>query len=85
MDSPITLKGGVTMIEFISIALSIIVLSSIFITSIRVGITPMPSSQKAYRAILALTDSQGDGPIVDLGSGWGTVVNALARHTQIEK
>jgi hypothetical protein len=67
------------LIEFISIALSIMVVLSIFITSIRVGITPMPSSQKAYRAILALTDPQGVGPIIDLGSGWGTVVIALAK------
>lgn len=55
------------------------VVLSIFITSIRVGITPMPSSQKAYRAILAFTDSQGVGPIIDLGSGWGTLVIALAK------
>ena len=72
-------KAGVALIEFISIALIIIVGLSIFITSIRVGITPMPSSQKAYRAILALTDSQGDGPVIDLGSGWGTVVIALSK------
>ncbi|MDN3638785.1 class I SAM-dependent methyltransferase [Simiduia curdlanivorans] len=38
----------------------------------------MPSSKKARRAMLQLVESAGDGPIVDLGSGWGSLVVRLA-------
>lgn len=47
-------------------------------TTMRVGISPMPSSEKAYRAMLKLTEDTGDGPIYDLGSGWGTLVIRMA-------
>ncbi|NRD74810.1 class I SAM-dependent methyltransferase [Shewanella sp. VB17] len=47
-------------------------------TTLRVGISPMPSSAKAYRAMLTLTEDTGDGAIYDLGSGWGTLVIRMA-------
>lgn len=47
-------------------------------TTMHVGISPMPSSEKAYRAMLKLTQDTGDGPIYDLGSGWGTLVIRMA-------
>ncbi|ABV36790.1 conserved hypothetical protein [Shewanella sediminis HAW-EB3] len=47
-------------------------------TTIRVGISPMPSSTKAYRAMIKLTEHTGDGPIYDLGSGWGSLVIRMA-------
>ncbi|RXJ71963.1 SAM-dependent methyltransferase [Veronia nyctiphanis] len=53
--------------------------ASIAWSTIRVGISPMPSSQKAIKEMLQLTESTGDGPIYDLGSGWGTIVVRLAR------
>ncbi len=47
-------------------------------TTMRVGISPMPSSAKAYRAMIKLTEDTGDGAIYDLGSGWGTLVVRMA-------
>jgi len=38
----------------------------------------MPSSEKAYRAMIKLTEGTGDGPIYDLGSGWGSLVIRMA-------
>ena len=52
--------------------------ASIVFSTIKIGISPMPSSRKAYQAMLALTDETGTGPIYDLGSGWGSLVIRLA-------
>ncbi len=38
----------------------------------------MPSSKKAYQAMIALAAETGVGPIYDLGSGWGSLVIRLA-------
>ena len=49
------------------------------------GISPMPSSSKARRAVMQLIEiagaegAAGNGAIVDLGSGWGSLVIRLAR------
>jgi len=40
----------------------------------------MPSSSKAFNAILTLIDETGTGTIIDLGSGWGNFVLPLARR-----
>ncbi|TYK65855.1 class I SAM-dependent methyltransferase [Colwellia echini] len=38
----------------------------------------MPSSNKAYLAMMQLADETGNGAIVDLGSGWGSFVIRIA-------
>lgn len=61
---------------------------SIVYSTIRVGIPPMPSSNKAYCAVLQLlSETDGidngtetnSGAIVDLGSGWGNLVIRMAK------
>jgi len=47
--------------------------------TLHTGISPMPSSTKARRAILKASEQAGEGSIIDLGSGWGTLLFALAR------
>lgn len=39
----------------------------------------MPSSNKAYIAMMQLAEETGSDPIIDLGSGWGNFVIGLAR------
>ncbi|GAV21346.1 hypothetical protein MMIC_P2330 [Mariprofundus micogutta] len=39
----------------------------------------MPSSAKACEVILQASELRSDGAIIDLGSGWGTLLFALAR------
>lgn len=41
----------------------------------------MPSSKKAYQAMLKLIDETGNGAIIDLGSGWGSFVIPIAKRT----
>ncbi len=62
---------------------------SIVVSTLRTGISPMISSGKACRAMLAVVDDtinspvnnnpSTNGPLIDLGSGWGTLVIAVAR------
>jgi hypothetical protein len=49
-------------------------------STLRVGISPMPSSEKARDAIFELMKDSGGGTVYDLGSGWGSLVIPLARQ-----
>ncbi len=66
-------------IESVLITAVFIIGASIIFSTMRVGIPPMPSSKKAYQAIIQMTEETGSGPIYDLGSGWGSLVIRLAK------
>lgn len=51
---------------------------SVMWTTVAVGISPMPSNNKARDVIMQLVETAGDGAIVDLGSGWGSLIIPLA-------
>lgn len=51
---------------------------SIVYFSLRLGISPMPSSIRARRAMLAMIPESHAGEIHELGAGWGGVALALA-------
>ena len=57
---------------------------SIIYNTVKLGISPMPSSNKAYLAMMQLIDEVGlekkTGPIIDLGSGWGNFVIPIAKQ-----
>jgi 16S rRNA A1518/A1519 N6-dimethyltransferase RsmA/KsgA/DIM1 with predicted DNA glycosylase/AP lyase activity len=40
----------------------------------------MPSSSKAYNTMVKLVDETGNGPVIDLGSGWGNFVIRIAKR-----
>ncbi|MFO7760242.1 MAG: rRNA adenine N-6-methyltransferase family protein [Thermodesulfobacteriota bacterium] len=65
--------------KIILIACTVIAVVSVVWGSLKTGIVPMPSSRKALQAILASAEVKGEGQIIDLGSGWGTLTTALAR------
>ena len=62
------------------VLISLGAVGSIVWYTIKTGISPMPSSQKAFRAMYAAIENSGYGTIVDAGSGWGTLVIALAKR-----
>ncbi|MFT5091157.1 MAG: hypothetical protein ACI906_003604 [Candidatus Latescibacterota bacterium] len=73
-------------LELILLAFALLTVLSILWTTLQTGIPPMKSSGKARQAMLAAIDRSVNGPLVDLGSGWGTLVIALARkypHQQV--
>ncbi|MFO7750376.1 MAG: hypothetical protein R6V54_09825, partial [Desulfobacteraceae bacterium] len=53
---------------------------SIVWTTLQTGISPTMSSGKACKAMLDSIDRPVNGSLIDLGSGWGTLVVALARR-----
>jgi len=65
---------NLTLLVFVFLAMISIVWSTL-----KTGISPMMSSSKACQAMLASIDRPTLGPVIDLGSGWGTLVIALAR------
>lgn len=52
---------------------------SLLYSSVKLGISPMPSSTKAFIAMQKLVDETGQGAIIDLGSGWGNFVIPMAK------
>lgn len=53
-------------------------LVSVVIWSIANGISPMPSSSRAKETLLTALPKNVNGTIVELGSGWGTLVYPIA-------
>lgn len=62
------------------IAVTLLFLIFIVIGTLHSGISPMPSSKKAYQAMEHMADQTGKTPLVDLGSGWGNLAIRLAKR-----
>mgnify|MGYP002700792293 CR=1 FL=1 len=58
----------------------VLITLSIVYGTVKSGISPMPSSSKAYQAMVTLIDETGTGSITDMGSGWGNFVIPIARR-----
>ena len=54
--------------------------ASIVFWSLRLGITPTPTSRKVRRTMEALLPESVDGRIYELGCGWGTLLLMLGRR-----
>ena len=67
------------LLKLILLVFTLLTVLSIVWSTLQTGISPMMSSGKARQAMLASIDSPVNGPLIDLGSGWGTIVIALAR------
>lgn len=68
--------------DYIAIVLFFFVLIiafSIVWSTQRTGISPMMSSNKARQIMLAEISTDETGTLIDLGSGWGTLVIAVAK------
>ena len=62
--------------------LGFLLVLSVVWTTLRVGISPMPSSRRAVSAMINLIPNDIPGPVLDLGSGLGSLTRAVARHRQ---
>ena len=72
-------------LELILIVITLLVGLSIIWSTLKTGISPMMSSSQACQAMLASVESTSNRPIIDLGSGWGTLVVAVARQYPNQK
>ncbi len=73
-------SGDIFSIPIILLAVVCVALVSIVWSTLRLGISPMPSSAKARHVMLVEGERAREGTIVDLGSGWGTLAMAFARQ-----
>jgi hypothetical protein len=53
---------------------------SLIISTLRLGIGPVPTSRPVRALMLSLVPPETSGLIYELGSGWGGLARALARH-----
>lgn len=73
------------MFEFYLLIFLLIIVLSIVISSLKIGISPMPSSKKASYEILELVRDSKDDTIIDLGSGFGNLAIYLASNLPHKK
>ena len=66
--------------EILSLIVAVLIALSIVYSTMRFGISPMPSSSKAYLAMVKHIEETGSGTIIDLGSGWGNFVIPIAKR-----
>ena len=69
-----------TTFEAIILVMVVIVGVSVVWSTLRLGISPMPSSASARRAMLELVEGEHPTLIYELGSGWGGLAIDLARR-----
>ena len=71
------------MISLLILCLALFPLLSILWSTIRYGISPMPSNRAAQKTMLALIPEASFSTIIELGSGWGNLAYAVAKkHPQ---
>jgi len=67
------------MLEAALLIAVVVVAASIIVTTLRTGIGPMPSSLAARKALVEVLPKDLEGPVYELGSGWGGLALAIAR------
>ena len=68
------------MASILLISLVLFLLLSILWSTIRYGISPMPSNRMAQQSMLSLVPSPAPKTIIELGSGWGNLAYAAAQE-----
>jgi hypothetical protein len=66
--------------DFLLLSSAIFITVSLLHYTVKLGISPMPSSSKAYSTMMELVNETGSGSIIDLGSGWGNFVIRIAKR-----
>ena len=66
------------MFELYLLIILLFIIITIAISSLKIGISPMPSSKKVAMEILALAKNSAKNEIIDLGSGFGSLAIFLA-------
>ena len=64
---------------------AVLITFSLIYSTVKLGISPMPCSSKAYNTMKKLVDETGTGTIIDLGSGWGNFVIRIAKENPQRK
>ncbi len=68
------------LLDIVVLGAAALAAATIVSCALRTGIAPMPSTPRACRAMLDAAADAPAGPVVDLGSGWGTLAIGFARR-----
>lgn len=68
------------MFEFYLLIFLLIIVCAIVISSLKIGISPMPSSKASHKIILEYVKKTENKTIIDLGSGFGSLAIFLASN-----
>lgn len=66
--------------EMAILILALAAVASVFVPTLLTGASPLPTSGPVSDAMLELLPDRIEGPIYELGSGWGGLARALARR-----
>jgi hypothetical protein len=67
-------------IAAVVLGVTVVVALSIIVSTLRLGIGPLPTSAPVRRTMLGLCPPETTGIVYELGSGWGGLARALARR-----
>lgn len=67
-------------IAWLLTVLALMVIASVAYWSVRLGITPTPTSVKVQRSLGEVLPAKVRGTVYELGCGWGTLLLKLAKH-----
>ncbi len=73
------------MFEFYLLVFLLLIVLAIVISSLKIGISPMPSSKDSKKIILKYVKKSKDKTIIDLGSGFGSLAIFLAQNLPNKK
>jgi precorrin-6B methylase 2 len=66
--------------ELVLLAVVALAALSVIVSTLRLGISPMPTARTVRRVMLSLVPSDVRGEVHELGCGWGGLALALARQ-----
>ncbi|NQU62468.1 MAG: SAM-dependent methyltransferase [Rhodospirillales bacterium] len=64
--------------DFIILGLVLAAIVSVFVSTLMTAASPLPTSAAVRETMMAMLPADIDGPIYELGSGWGGLAVALA-------
>lgn len=74
------MEGRATIVDIAVVAALLGAIILMLLYTALTGISPVPTTPRVARAMMDLSAGDGDGPIYELGSGWGSLAVAFARR-----
>jgi len=67
-------------VEIFLLGIVLLVIGLVFFSTLRTATPPLPTSPSVRQTLLAMLPDRVDGPVYELGSGWGGLARILAQR-----
>lgn len=67
-------------VEFLLLGAVLLAIGLVFYSTLRTATPPLPTSASVRQTMMAMLPDRVDGPVYELGSGWGGLARFLARR-----